>query len=69
MGRALMRGWLTLQAAGLAAHPLSQLVDAPAPRAVLATQFGVAPERLLHVVRVGRPATAAAPSARRRDAR
>ncbi|MBE1491536.1 hypothetical protein [Plantactinospora soyae] len=46
-----------------------EVVAAPAPRAALATQLGVAPERLLHVVRVGRPAMAAAPSARRRDAR
>ncbi|MBF9131241.1 nitroreductase [Plantactinospora sp. S1510] len=67
IGRALLRIWLTVQAAGLAAHPLSQLLDAPVPRAALAAQFGVAPQRLLHVVRVGRPATAAAPSARRRD--
>ncbi|MCI4065131.1 nitroreductase [Micromonospora sp. R77] len=34
-GRVLMRTWLTLHAAGLAAHPLSQLIDAPATRAAL----------------------------------
>ncbi|MEU6075783.1 nitroreductase [Micromonospora sp. NPDC047074] len=64
-GRVLARTWLTLHAAGLAAHPLSQLVDAPVTRAALGASLGVAPERLLHVARVGRPAGPAAPSARR----
>ncbi|MEH0973320.1 nitroreductase [Micromonospora sp. CPCC 205546] len=64
-GRVLARTWLTLHAAGLAAHPLSQLVDAPATRDALGSLLGVAPERLLHVARVGRPVGPAAPSARR----
>ncbi|MEU4779914.1 nitroreductase [Micromonospora sp. NPDC023633] len=64
-GRVLARTWLTLHAAGLAAHPLSQLVDAPDTRETLGALLGVAPERLLHVARVGRPVGPAAPSARR----
>jgi hypothetical protein len=64
-GRVLMRAWLTLHAAGSAAHPLSQLIDAPATRAALGATLGVAPERLLHVARVGRPVGPAARSARR----
>ncbi|MEV4467365.1 nitroreductase [Micromonospora echinofusca] len=64
-GRVLTRTWLTLHAAGLAAHPLSQLVDAPATRDALGTLLGVAPQRLLHVARVGRPVGPAPPSARR----
>ncbi|SBT43121.1 nitroreductase family protein [Micromonospora auratinigra] len=67
LGRALMRIWLTLHAAGLAAHPLSQLIDAPATRAALGTLLDVAPHRLLHVARVGRPAGPAVRSARRLD--
>ncbi|MFG1779966.1 nitroreductase [Micromonospora sp. NPDC049048] len=66
-GRVLARTWLTLHAAGLAAHPLSQLIDAPATRAALGSLLGVAPQRLLHVARVGRPVGPAPPSARRVD--
>ncbi|MEE6258033.1 nitroreductase family protein [Plantactinospora sonchi] len=66
-GRVLMRTWLTLHAAGLAAHPLSQLIDAPATRAALGSLLGVAPDRLLHVARVGRPSGPAPRSARRLD--
>ncbi|MFC4147963.1 nitroreductase [Micromonospora mangrovi] len=64
-GRVLMRTWLTLHAAGLAAHPLSQLIDASATRAALGATLDVAPERLLHVARVGRPVGPTARSARR----
>ncbi|MFY1594063.1 nitroreductase [Micromonospora sp. WMMD737] len=64
-GRVLARVWLTLHAAGLAAHPLSQLIDTAATRDALGSLLGVAPERLLHVARVGRPVGPAAPSARR----
>ncbi|MEO3928908.1 nitroreductase [Micromonosporaceae bacterium B7E4] len=66
-GRVLMRVWLTLHGAGLAAHPLSQLVDAPATRDALGSVLDLPPERLLHVVRVGRPAGTAPHSARRTD--
>ncbi|GAA3727660.1 nitroreductase family protein [Plantactinospora mayteni] len=65
LGRVLMRVWLTLHAAGVAAHPLSQLVDAPTTRDALGVVLGVPAERLLHVARVGRPAGTAPPSARR----
>ncbi|MEV4481371.1 nitroreductase [Micromonospora coxensis] len=64
-GRVLMRIWLTLHAAGSAAHPLSQLVDAPATRAALGALLDVAPQRLLHVARAGRPVGPSARSARR----
>ncbi|HEY0699690.1 MAG TPA: nitroreductase, partial [Micromonospora sp.] len=64
-GRVLMRVWLTLHAAGLSVHPLSQLVDAPATRAALGSLLGVVPQRLLHVARVGQPTGPAARSARR----
>ncbi|MEH1099522.1 nitroreductase [Micromonospora sp. CPCC 205561] len=64
-GRVLARVWLTLHTAGLAAHPLSQLIDAPATRDALGSLLGVAPGRLLHVARVGRPGGPAARSARR----
>ncbi|WP_326563622.1 nitroreductase [Micromonospora peucetia] len=64
-GRVLARTWLTLHTAGLAAHPLSQLIDSPATRAALGSLLGVAPERLLHAARVGRPVSPAEPSARR----
>ncbi|SCG66303.1 nitroreductase [Micromonospora halophytica] len=64
-GRVLMRVWLTLHAAGLAAHPLSQLIDAPATRTALGALLDVAPQRLLHIARVGRPTGPAARSARR----
>ncbi|WFE35267.1 nitroreductase [Micromonospora sp. WMMD975] len=66
-GRVLMRVWLTLHAAGLAAHPLSQLVDVAATRDALGALLDVAPERIVHVTRVGRPVAAAARSARRVD--
>ncbi|MEN3607924.1 nitroreductase [Plantactinospora sp. ZYX-F-223] len=64
-GRVLMRVWLTLHAAGLAAHPLSQLIDAPATRDALGSVLDAPPDRLLHVARVGRPAGTAPRSARR----
>ncbi|RQW96206.1 nitroreductase [Micromonospora chalcea] len=64
-GRVLMRMWLTLHTAGLAAHPLSQLVDVAATRGALGTLLDVAPERIVHVARVGRPAAPAPRSARR----
>ncbi|MFI5847202.1 nitroreductase [Micromonospora chalcea] len=64
-GRVLMRAWLTLHRAGLAAHPLSQLVDVADTRDALGTLLDVAPERIVHVTRVGRPADPAPRSARR----
>ncbi|QOC89778.1 nitroreductase family protein [Micromonospora craniellae] len=64
-GRVLLRCWLTLHAAGSAAHPLSQLVDVAATRTALGTLLDVAPDRLLHVTRVGRPTRPAPRSARR----
>jgi hypothetical protein len=65
LGRGLMRMWLTLSAAGLACHPLSQIIDCGPTRARLAGMLGVAdPEQLLHVARVGRAAGPAPRSAR-----
>ncbi|MEV4844382.1 nitroreductase [Micromonospora matsumotoense] len=64
-GRVLLRNWLVLHTAGLAAHPLSQLIDVPATRTALGALLDVAPQRLLHVARVGRPTRAAPRSARR----
>jgi nitroreductase len=63
-GRVLMRIWLAFTEAGLACHPLSQLIDAPATRQALADQLRLAPARLLHVTRVGVPATPPVRSAR-----
>ncbi|GIJ24664.1 nitroreductase [Micromonospora lutea] len=65
VGRVLMRIWLTLHTAGLAAHPLSQLIDVAATRTALGALLDVAPDRLLHVARVGRPNRPAPRSARR----
>ncbi|MFY1577128.1 nitroreductase [Verrucosispora sp. WMMD703] len=64
-GRVLLRVWLTLHTAGLAAHPLSQLIDVDATRTALGALLDVAPDRLLHVTRVGRPTRPAPRSARR----
>ncbi|WP_307826275.1 nitroreductase [Micromonospora humida] len=64
-GRVLLRAWLTLHTAGLAAHPLSQLIDVPTTRTALGALLDVAPQRLLHVTRVGRPTRPAPRSARR----
>ncbi|KWV34051.1 nitroreductase family protein [Micromonospora rifamycinica] len=64
-GRVLLRNWLLLHTAGLAAHPLSQLIDVPATRTALGALLDVAPHRLLHVIRVGRPLFPAPRSARR----
>lgn len=66
LGRTLFRVWLTLTREGLATHPLSQLIDAPATRATLAGDLGVAdPARLLHIARAGRPLSTPPSSARR----
>ncbi|WFE47963.1 nitroreductase [Verrucosispora sp. WMMD1129] len=65
VGRVLLRVWLTLHIAGLAAHPLSQLIDVDATRTALGALLDVAPDRLLHVTRVGRPTRPAPRSARR----
>jgi hypothetical protein len=67
LGRVLMRIWLTFTEAGLACHPLSQLIDAPATRDALADRLGLAPAQLLHVARVGVPATPPVRAARRRS--
>lgn len=64
-GRVLLRIWLTLTAAGLASHPLSQLIDAPTTRAALADRLAVEPAQLLHIARVGVPAGLSPASARR----
>jgi hypothetical protein len=64
-GRVLLRIWLTLTAAGLASHPLSQLIDAPTTRAALAGRLAVEPAQLLHIARVGVPAGPSPASARR----
>ncbi|MEU6024263.1 nitroreductase [Micromonospora sp. NPDC047134] len=64
-GRILLRCWLTLHTSGLAAHPLSQLIDVAATRTALGSLLKVAPERLVHVTRVGRPTRPAPRSARR----
>ncbi|PGH45326.1 nitroreductase [Micromonospora sp. WMMA1996] len=66
-GRVLLRVWLTVQAAGLAAHPLSQLVDVAGSRDALGALLDVEPGRILHVTRVGRPVGPAPRSARRVD--
>ncbi|RJO70936.1 nitroreductase [Nocardia panacis] len=55
-GRTLLRLWLELTRRGYASHPLSQIIDDPTTRARLATRLGVeAPDRLLHIARVGQP--------------
>ncbi|MFN7000693.1 MAG: nitroreductase, partial [Elioraea tepidiphila] len=61
----LLRVWLALHAVGLAAHPLSQLIDVAATRTALGALLDVTPDRLLHVARVGRPTRAAPRSVRR----
>ncbi|MGW6500440.1 hypothetical protein [Nonomuraea angiospora] len=67
LGRVLMRHWLTLSAHGYATHPLSQIIDCEPTRRTLADRLGVAdPRTLLHVARVGRPASPATPSSRLR---
>ncbi|GIJ11005.1 nitroreductase [Micromonospora andamanensis] len=66
-GRVLLRVWLALHTAGLAAHPLSQLIDVAVTRTALGALLDVAPDRLLHVTRVGRPTRPAPRSARRLD--
>ncbi|WP_306206454.1 hypothetical protein [Actinoplanes sp. RD1] len=60
-GRRLLRTWLTLARHGLAAHPLSQLIDCPATAARLAGRVGAVP---LAVFRVGRPVREPVRSAR-----
>ncbi|MFF5216538.1 nitroreductase [Micromonospora sp. NPDC000442] len=64
-GRVLLRVWLALHTTGLAAHPLSQLIDIATTRTALGALLDVAPDRLLHVARVGRPTRPAPRSARR----
>ncbi|MEV2240364.1 nitroreductase [Micromonospora sp. NPDC049891] len=64
-GRVLLRIWLAWHTAGLAAHPLSQLIDVTATRTGLGALLDVAPERLVHVARVGRPTRPSPRSARR----
>jgi hypothetical protein len=65
MGRVLMRQWLALSRAGYATHPLSQLIDCPATRSLLAGRLGVDdPARLVSVYRAGRPAGPTVRSAR-----
>ncbi|MEQ4716951.1 hypothetical protein [Nonomuraea sp. B19D2] len=67
LGRVLMRHWLTLSGHGYTTHPLSQIIDCEPTRQALADRLGVAdPRSLLHVARVGRPKSPAAPSARTR---
>jgi hypothetical protein len=64
-GRELLRAWLTLSEAGLAVHPLSQLLDCAATGAALADRLGLAPdESPLAVFRTGRPLQPAPRSAR-----
>jgi hypothetical protein len=54
-GRSLMRVWLELSAAGLATHPLSQIIDHPVTEAELAERLGLSPgRRILNVFRAGR---------------
>ena len=65
LGRVLMRIWLTFTQVGLACHPLSQLIDSPATRDTLADRLGLAPTQLLHIARVGVPATPPVRAARR----
>ncbi|WP_157252198.1 nitroreductase [Nonomuraea typhae] len=68
MGRVLMRQWLTLSTRGYTTHPLSQIIDSPPTRALLAAHLGIDdPERLLHIARAGRPVTPAPRSARITD--
>jgi hypothetical protein len=66
MGRVLLRQWLALARRGYATHPLSQILDCGPTRDALAVRLGIGdPERLLSLVRVGRPAAPAARSFRR----
>jgi len=66
MGRVLLRQWLGLARHGYATHPLSQILDYPLTREALALRLGIDDgERLLSLVRVGRPAAPAARSCRR----
>ncbi|MFI6503258.1 hypothetical protein [Nonomuraea typhae] len=68
MGRVLMRQWLTLSTRGYTTHPLSQIIDSPPTRDLLAAHLGVDdPERLLHIARAGRPVARAPRSARITD--
>ncbi|MFI6901582.1 hypothetical protein ACIBKY_09985 [Nonomuraea sp. NPDC050394] len=65
MGRELMRVWLTLSTRGYTTHPLSQIIDSPPTRALLAAHLGVDdPASLLHLARAGLPKGAAPRSAR-----
>ncbi|MFI6290603.1 hypothetical protein ACIBEJ_03420 [Nonomuraea sp. NPDC050790] len=64
-GRALMRLWLSLSRRGYSTHPLSQIIDSPPTRGLLAAHLGVDdPASLLHLARAGRPRQAAPRSAR-----
>jgi hypothetical protein len=66
MGRVLLRQWLALARRGYATHPLSQILDCPATRTALARRLAIDdPQRLLSLVRAGRPAAPAARSRRR----
>ena len=56
-----MRTWLALARHGLAANPLSQLLDCPATAARLADRIGAEP---LAAFRVGRPLAEPVRSAR-----
>jgi hypothetical protein len=57
MGRVLLRQWLALARRGYATHPLSQILDYLPTRDAVAQRLGIGdPERLLSLVRVGRPA-------------
>lgn len=67
MGRVLVRQWLALSRRGYATHPLSQIIDCPATRDALARSLGVGqPERLVNLVRAGRPDAPTVRSARLR---
>ena len=66
MGRVLLRQWLALSRHGYATHPLSQILDCPPTRDALARRLGIDDaDRLLSLVRVGRPVAPAARSFRR----
>ena len=65
-GRAYLRMWLQATALGYAGWPMAALSDHPATRAEVCDRAGIGPDRrLVQVMRLGKPAGAMPPRARR----